>query len=282
MSGITALVDADLVAYRCAASCEEDSDSDSAIYRCNNLVETIIDSVGASDYTLYLTGSGNFRYAIDPNYKAHRKDKPKPKWLQTCREFLVTKWNAKVTDGIEADDALAIAQHENSYICSLDKDLLQIPGMHFNWVKNEEYYITHQEGLYNFWTQTIVGDVADNIQGIRGLGPKKTAPILDQVRNNKPYHDDVDDQVYNTELNRAYYNCVAALYNDNDRLHRNCKLLHLQRYEGDIWVTPDEREAKIMESTALNLKKTSRKSSNRSTLKRNTNQIESSLPSPVV
>lgn len=271
---ITALIDADLIAYRCAATCETEGDPGIATWRCNDLIERIIDAVGASSSTLYLSGSTNFRKEVDPEYKAHRKDKPKPKWLNQCREFMVKEWQAKVTDGIEADDALAIAQTEASYICSLDKDMLQVPGMHYNWVKNEEYYITPEEGLYNFWTQTIVGDVADNITGIRGLGPVKTKAILEPIR-------DKEEDFSNEALNRLYYNCVAELYNDPERLHRNCKLLYLLRFEGDSWLTPDELDARTTESIEVSLKKTSRKSLKPKGSKLPTNQIESSTNSPV-
>lgn len=233
MSDITALIDGDIVAYRCAASCEEDDSPGLAMWRCNDLIERILERVSATGYTVYLSGGENFRKEIDSNYKANRKDKPKPKWLQACREYLVVEWNASVTDGYEADDALAAAQTDSTFICSLDKDLLQVPGMHYNWVKDEEYYITPHQGLYNFWTQTLVGDVADNITGIRGLGPKKTAKLFDPI---------MEENLSYEELNRRFYELVAEQYNDTERLHRNCHLLYIRRAEDDIWVNPLEKK----------------------------------------
>jgi 5'-3' exonuclease len=230
MSVLKALIDADIVAYRCAATCESDDQSFIALDRCNTLVERILNVLGATDYHLFLSGDRNFRYEIDPQYKAHRKDKPRPKWLQECREFLVKDWQATVTDGIEADDALGINQGEDTFICTIDKDLLQVPGNHYNWVKEEEYFISEEEGLKNFWSQTIVGDIADNIFGIKGLGPIKTAKLLANVEG-----DTLD------ELDKNYYKLVDELYNDTPRLHRNCKLLWIQRSEGDIWLSPDEK-----------------------------------------
>ena len=131
--GIEVLIDCDIVAYRNACTCEEDETPDICLFRVDEMMERIITSVGASSFTGYLSGGNNFRKTIDPQYKANRLGKPKPKWLETCREHLVTKWNAVVTDGIEADDALGIAQREDTIICSLDKDLLQIPGNHYQW-----------------------------------------------------------------------------------------------------------------------------------------------------
>jgi len=268
MAVIEALIDSDLVAFRCAATCEGDDTPDVVLYRCNELVERILDRVDATDYTLYLTGATNFRKEINPEYKANRKDKPRPKWLETCREFLVKEWNAKVTDGIEADDALGIAQREDTFICSLDKDLLQVPGMHYNWVKDEEYYISEREGLQNFWTQTIVGDVADNVFGIYGLGPVKTRKILEQVEG-----DTLE------ELDENYYQAVKALYDSHDRLHMNAKCLWVLREEGGIWVPPAERK---QVSTEVDSKPNLPKASKPKVSKPATRKTKSSSPSPVV
>jgi DNA polymerase-1 len=264
MAVIEALIDADLIAYRCAATCESDSDSGVALLRCNDLTERIIDRVGATDFSLYLSGSGNFRKEIDPEYKAHRKDKPRPKWLQACREFLVSEWKAKVTDGIEADDAMGIAQREDTYICSLDKDMLQVPGMHYNWVRDEEAYVTEREGIKSFWTQMIVGDVADNVFGIRGLGPVKAARILDPIEGET--HDD---------LEREYYNVVSGLYDDKVRLHSNACLLRILRSESEICLSKEDRiEAVLKRSSQPSLKQTNSKPV--------TKKTKSSTPSPVV
>jgi 5'-3' exonuclease len=258
LSVITALIDADLIAYRCAATCESDLDDTIVLGRCNDLVERIIDDVSATDFCLYLTGSTNFRTEIDPTYKAHRKDKPKPKWLQQCREFLVKEWNAKVTDGYEADDALAMAQREDTFICSLDKDMLQVPGLHYNWVKTEEEYITPEEGLKRFWTQMVVGDIADNVFGVRGLGPIKTAKLLDPIE-----YERVGEEL--AELDRNYYDLVLGLYGgDVCRLGNNAKLLWLLREEGGIWTK--DHLVKTEVSTVVSLKPTSRKRSKDSDL----------------
>jgi 5'-3' exonuclease len=119
---------------------------------------------------------------------------------------------------------------EPCIIASVDKDLLQVPGKHYNFVKNELYDISPQEGLKKFWTQMLVGDVADNIFGIKGIGPKKAEKIFEYI-----YEEDLE------LLNRAYYNCVASLYNDSVRMHRNAKLLWVLRQPDGVWLSPDER-----------------------------------------
>jgi 5'-3' exonuclease len=95
----------------------------------------------------FLVVVSNFRYDIYPEYKANRKDMQRPKWLQVVREHLVTDWKATVTDGIEADDAMGIAQcteHDgDSMICSIDKDMLMIPGHHYNFVNRSSVWFLH-------------------------------------------------------------------------------------------------------------------------------------------
>jgi 5'-3' exonuclease len=62
---------------------------------------------------------------------------------------------------------------------SLDKDLDQVSGWHYNFVKKNKYFITEAEGLLNFYMQFLVGDSVDNIKGARGIGPKKARILLE-------------------------------------------------------------------------------------------------------
>ena len=61
-----ALIDADIVAFRCASSCKEDDDVSIALIRADKLVQQILDEIGTDQYKLYLGGSNNFRYTIYP------------------------------------------------------------------------------------------------------------------------------------------------------------------------------------------------------------------------
>jgi len=109
-----ALIDGDIVCYRCAASCEKQGvvveDSWVALKRVDELMQRIIEATQADSHKAFLTGSDNFRNAINPEYKANRKDTRRPEWLQQAREHLVTHWGASVEDEQEADDAMGIMQ----------------------------------------------------------------------------------------------------------------------------------------------------------------------------
>jgi 5'-3' exonuclease len=219
-----ALIDGDLISYSCSAACEGQENS-IAMMTAERLLIQILDETKCQTYDLFLTGdSPTFRKQLTPTYKANRLNKPRPTHLPAVRKFLVTQCQAQMCEGYEADDALGMNQNLNSIICSFDKDLLQVPGLHWNWKKQILKEVTPDEGLKNFYTQTLVGDVADNVFGIRGVGPVKAARMLDGL-------DPCD-----------YYAVCREAYDDVDRFHMNCKLLWVWRSYGDVFVPPKEGE----------------------------------------
>lgn len=216
-----ALIDADLVAYRCAATVTEDMEQDIAFYRMDVLVQQIIEATDATGTILYLTGKNNFRKKINPEYKANRKDTVPPVYLQECRQYLVDNHNAIISDGCEADDLLGINQSEDTIICSLDKDLRMIPGNHYNWTKVELDRVTKQDGLRHFYKQMLIGDKSDNIFGVDKIGPVKAAKLIDHL-------DDEQDM----------FEAVWAKYDeDAARFVMNANCLWIQRNLGEIWAS---------------------------------------------
>lgn len=228
-----ALIDADIVSYRCAAA-NANEDVSLACWQAGEMVQRIIHETNAAGYICYLTGSDNFRYDVYPEYKAHRKDKPKPAYLEPIREYLVTTWNAKVTHGIEADDAMGIEQTnsipETSVICTIDKDLLQIPGKHYNFVKKEHMVVSPLQGLRFFYYQLIMGDKADNIFGYDGKARDKVPKFLQA---------DID-AIYLYEDEWEMFSHVRDLYNDDERLLMNGRVLKIQQKEGELWEFPGQ------------------------------------------
>ncbi len=226
-----ALIDGDIVAYRNAAASEE-ADETICLLRLDRMVREILHVTGSDTYEIYLSGEDNFRYKIFPEYKANRKDTVKPRWLQACREYLATEWNAKFAHGCEADDMLAIAQTEGvnwlksdcpladdeTIICSIDKDLLQVPGKHYNFVKNEWTTIDFFGGLKRFYEQLLKGDRSDGIPGVAGLGEKKAARMLEGC-----------------ETEQEMFDVCRQAYNDDDLMIMYGKCLWIQREEGKIW-----------------------------------------------
>jgi hypothetical protein len=247
-----ALVDADIVAFRCAASSEQDPQGIAEV-RTDDMMRKILHDTNAKTYKAYLTGKNNFRYTIYPEYKANRKGKPKPKWLQACRDLLVTQWNAEITDGYEADDALGIEQTKaslDSVICSIDKDLRCIPGWHYNFVKQEASFVSPYEAMRNFYKQLITGDGADNIPAFdgkfRSSVPKFVQILLDPL-------DGMTDEweMYEYCLNIHADNNPDFMFKDlYETVERNAQCLHIWKKENDFWKEP-ERNGLRDEDTVL-------------------------------
>ena len=215
-----ALIDADLVAFRCAATVQDYDPLDVAIYRVDVLMRQILEATESEEYRSFLTGRGNFRKIINPEYKANRKDKEPPCYLQECRDYLIKEWNTVVSDGCEADDLLGIAQTDETVVCSLDKDLLMIPGTHFNWTKLQYTHVDQLDGLRTFYKQMLIGDRSDNIFGVDKIGPVKAAKLIDHLEN------EVD-----------MINKVFSLYGwDEERFVMNAQCLWIMQNEDETWV----------------------------------------------
>ena len=212
-----ALIDADIVAYRVACTLEDDDAEDFVYARAEDLIDNILVNTEATEYRLFLSGKNNFRYTIYPEYKAHRP-KEKPFWLEKCRQYLIATFNAEVVDGQEADDALGIAQTENTIICSIDKDLLMIPGRHYNFVKDEFQEVTNDSGMRHFYMQCLTGDRSDNIKGIEQIGPKKAEKILTGC-------------ITEQEL----FNAVREAYSNDAEFLMNGRVLWIRRKENEDW-----------------------------------------------
>lgn len=235
-----ALIDGDVVVHRCGYVSENDPEA-IAKYRANDMIEIMLAETNATGYEIYLSDSAqnNFRYAVDPTYKGNRKA-PKPKHYQALKDFLLESWEANVSLGMEADDSLGIRQTEElrkfdpdpaywaqtkflpTVICSVDKDLLQIPGNHFNFVKKEFCTIDYVEGCRQLYRQMLIGDPTDNVRGVDKIGKVKAGKLID------PLEDELD-----------MFNVVRPLYNDDERLLKNGRLLYIRREDNEVWQFPD-------------------------------------------
>ena len=227
-------IDADIYAYRAAAACENEDELQAVRSVDSLIINTLmcgVDKCGYVDeWKLFLTGKGNFRndIAVTAPYKGNRADKVKPQHLAALRNHLMKEWKADMSEGQEADDSIAIEATklgDDGVIVSLDKDLDQVAGWHYNFIKKEAYYITEAEGLLRLYMQILTGDTADNIIGLRNIG---------NVRAKKMLEDAADE----TEM---FQRCVEAYDGNEDRVVENAHLLFLRRHEGQIWTPPSKR-----------------------------------------
>ncbi len=224
------LVDADIIARRAACAADSksggDQGQDKANYNARSMMVDMFQTMNTTDHIGYLGTRGDrsqHRYKIFPEYKANRKNIEYPKYLDGVRSYLQSEFDIEVVEGIEADDALSIEQHNNlifsetvepslrtqreykervvdseTCICSIDKDLMIVPGWHYDFVKKETVFQTELEGLRCFYKQIITGDASD---GIPRVYPKVVVTSwtkkIDKAESEKEMLDIVRDCYYN-------------------------------------------------------------------------------------
>jgi DNA polymerase-1 len=216
---VKCLLDGDIYAFRAAASAENE-EVWIARARVDEMINNTLDELGGDEYEIFLSGKDNFRYKVYPEYKQNRKDKPRPRWEQAVKQHLVDQWQATTVNGMEADDALGIAQckaKEGTIISTIDKDLNQIPGWHYNFVKKEKYFVKPEDGRLTFLKQLLKGDSTDNIKGAAGIGEKKSDAILFQLEAGREI-----------ETVSEYFSC-------KEELELNAQCIYIWRKQDDYW-----------------------------------------------
>lgn len=220
------LIDGDIICYRSLLSPHAESIND-ATSRADRAIRNIINKADpkVKEYKVFLTGSNNFRkdIAVTAPYKGQRKEKPEG--LEQIREHLLDWHPSMLTEGEEADDRISIeaVQGGSSFIiCTIDKDFDQVPGWHYNFVKDKKYCVSAREGLFFFYTQILTGDRIDNIIGVQGIGPVKAEKALKDCKDEA-----------------AMFKVCVELLGSRERAIENGLLLWLRRYDGQLWEPPE-------------------------------------------
>ena len=135
------------------------------------------------DKVLTFSGSkGNFRKLITTKYKANRKKQELPPLLDEMHQFVKDHYDSIWGYGVETDDMVARYWKQISddigrdevMIVSIDKDYKQFPCLMYNYhYKHKEILdISEEEAMFNFYSQMIEGDTADNVNYFKGKGKK--------------------------------------------------------------------------------------------------------------
>lgn len=232
--GRVAHIDADFLAYQVSAETRDELDGikprksfEEMQHNARQAAEHLMRSAGATKYVCHITASsstkgGRAGQAIQQEYQANRKDAEKPEFLDKIRAYFGQELNGIVHLDQEADDGMAQANYEAqgtlerdlTVIVSKDKDLLMVPGYHYDWDSGKVTECPSTFGHFDvkttaggskkpggrgtafFWAQCLMGDTADNIKGL----PEVPGSIWTQLDPTKAYaeaykvYTDSDDQ----------------------------------------------------------------------------------------
>jgi DNA polymerase-1 len=165
------------------------------------------------DYLVYCFDmkEPSFRYELYNDYKAHREEmpddlKPQMPYFKKLTSLLGIAQAEKL--GFEADDVIgtlammAVREHVNAVIVSGDKDFAQLvrPGVSlYDTMKDLRTDVDGVKAKFDVRPDQIidylamVGDASDNVPGVRGIGPKGAAKLLNDYENLEGIYDKIDE-----------------------------------------------------------------------------------------
>lgn len=226
-------------------------------------IDRICREVGADQPpTLFLTGQGNFRNEIAKVRPYKHRAGNKPFHYYNIKAYIQGQYDFRMVDGLEADDLLAIEQtkcneesfHFRTIICSRDKDLRQVPGLHYGWELGKQasfgpllvdsfgkIWLTDKKkikgyGELFFYSQCLTGDTVDTVLGLPKYGPVKAFKILENTQTSEQAFKAV------LEAYRGFYGDVAE-----EHLLEQGRLLWMTRELNEdgspkLWEFPVDKE----------------------------------------
>jgi len=220
------LFDADSLVY--SSCCGVDDILDEAIGKFDQVFMSIINRLEETyeieKVITFNNSRGNFRKLLDPNYKANRKKQEHPKLLNKMHEEISSIYSSKSCYGMETDDLVATywkkltdqLGQNNVIIVSLDKDYKQLPCILYNYHYQHQTIsnISYKESLYNFYSQMIIGDSADNVNYCKGYGKAYVKRLFQDCETNyqftkKTY--ELYKEIYKSKGKQKYIQCYNLL-----------------------------------------------------------------------
>jgi len=220
-----------------------------AIYGFIRMVSKLISELNPEYIAVVFDLPGKtFRHEEYSEYKATRKETPDELKIQIPYLKQILKlWGIKVVKmpGFEADDIIATLAKKGKkegfevIIVTSDKDMMQLVEEDIyvlNPVTEELYDKDKIKQKYGIYPEqfidylTMVGDTVDNIEGVKGVGPKTAEKLLNQYGNLKNILEHLD------ELKPAL---KEAFLEASDRLNQNTFLIKLKT-DVNLNITPEE------------------------------------------
>lgn len=201
----------------------------------------------------FLSGPDNFRNQIAKQaiYKGNRDPENRPFHYEAIREYIRKYWDTVVSKNCEADDLISIlaeqakTQHRDSIIVSIDKDLDQIPGLHYNPDKKVFYEQDRDSALLYFYQQCLSGDPTDNVPGCYKIGEEKARKfIAERAADYDGISLEAEKYLWGC-IEREYERSVSrgAKYTTEQAISvaiETARLVYIQRAPRELWSPPGE------------------------------------------
>ena len=143
---------------------------------------------------------------------------------------------AILVEGWEADDQVSIDSRAyfSPVIATIDKDLDQIPGRHYDYLKKTFYTVDEEEAMWMFYRQILSGDNVDNIPGLPRVGMKTAQKWLEE------WHEDWAEEAGDADIEEHWWDRIVekydAAYDDGHSIALEmARLVKMQDYEGQLW-----------------------------------------------
>ena len=249
----TALIDADIIAFRSAAAIERNADelalpnpADAFAY-ADVMVREWTKYVKPNKIIMCFSDAGRkyFRNDIYPEYKANRAGLERPSALTETYEYLADKYSHERRPGLEADDLLGIfGTHPdvpNPVVISIDKDMMTLPVKYLNPDKmRRPIKINKASADYAMLLQSMIGDSTDNYKGIPGIGKVKAAKIVGASTNPSVIWKNIQQAFIDNHLTVEYAITMVRLarilrFEDYNFETGEVRLWHPSKPE---WITP--------------------------------------------
>jgi DNA polymerase-1 len=191
------IVDANSLITRSFHAFPENEEKTWAIYGFLNMLLDIVKKYNPKTIHFCFDDRDNWRKVFYPEYKCNRK--PKPEFLPYQIDLLKTTLKRVGLSiyqhpSAEADDLIATLCNDlrgEHTILSSDKDLIQLVGVGTTYIRYTDHFRNHEvltlekvEEKYGFGPDKIkeymalLGDVSDNIPGVKMIGPKKAKKLI--------------------------------------------------------------------------------------------------------
>lgn len=197
---------------------------------------------------IILSGPGNYREGIATirPYKGNRDPAHIPVHYNAIRQYMIEQYSAQVIHGREADDEVSIRGWQNRQsgdmycIATIDKDLDQVPGWHFDYMKKVFYFVTERDAEKALWRQILCGDITDNIPGCWRLGPIRAAEIVDGMfeLNVEPKHM-WEAVIEEYQFSKLKAGCPYVHLDSQQVAIETAQLVYMQRKPGELWAPPN-------------------------------------------